>query len=201
MTYGQCRDFILKLINQYSVAGTNVDPSYNNQQDYLNRIPQIINDAMVEISTTVKKIPVTLNLTTLEGEDLGKSVRYELPENFYQFRSGDIVKTDDGRVLHTNYYTIYGKKYLVIPKKEVDDYSLTYYRYPMLLDENPDEDDELDNVLEVHQAIPYYVASMIVSYDDSFLCSLFANKYNDKLQLMHDGISAEVHPIVDAYSF
>ena len=39
MTFEQVQNQVLKLLNQYSVAGALVAPAYNNQQDYLNRVP------------------------------------------------------------------------------------------------------------------------------------------------------------------
>ena len=45
MTYGQVRDHVLMLLNQYTIAGSAVEPSYNNQQDYLARIPALVSTA------------------------------------------------------------------------------------------------------------------------------------------------------------
>ena len=201
MTYKEAKEQVLKLLNQYTKAGDAISALYNNQQDYLVRIPSFINDAMMEIATTARKIPTSLNLDALPHMDLGEDVRIELPSNFYQFKSGDTVKTDDGRVLHTNQYSLLGKRYIVIPKRELDNVRITYYRYPFLLEENPDDAATLDNAPETHFAVPFYVAAMLVAHDDAFLCSLFMNKYNDKLQNMHSGITAESHATNDAYGF
>ena len=45
MKYGELRDQVLKLLNQYTVAGAPVAETYNNQADYLKRIPSFANDA------------------------------------------------------------------------------------------------------------------------------------------------------------
>ena len=201
MNYKFIREQVLKLLNQYSVAGSQVDSDYNNQMDYLQKIPALTNDAMLEIATTVRRIPSVVRLADLDAEDIGKELRYALPEDFYQFKSGDVVKTDDGKILHTNRYSLYGKNYLVVPKDEVGEYSITYYRYPKLLDEVPADDDELDNTVETHFAIPFYVASFLVSQDDAFLCALFNNKYEDKLSKMIPDISAEIDTVQDVYGF
>ena len=201
MTYGQVRDQVLKLLNQYSVAGTLVPSSYNNQQDYLNRIPELVNDAMVEIATTARKIPALVRLADLEQEDRDNEVWYELPEDFYQLVSGSIVTTREGRTIHTNVYSLQGKSYLLIPKKEVGNHSLVYYRYPTQLSGQPSEGELLDNEPETHFAIPFYVASFLVAQDDSFLCSLFYNKYEDKLAKMGLGVTAEIRSVEDVYGF
>lgn len=205
MTFEQVQNQVLKLLNQYSVAGTLVAPAYNNQQDYLNRVASLANDAVMEIATTARKISATLDLSTLESEDAGDWVRYELPEDFYQFKTGDtLLTTDDGRLLHTNLYTISGKKCLLVPKREIEEgssYTITYYRYPKLLSEKPAPTDELDNAPETHYAVPFYVAAFLVIHDDNFLFASFYNKFEDKLAKMSAGLSVEAHSVDDVYNF
>ena len=205
MTFEQVQNQVLKLLNQYSVAGTLVAPAYNNQQDYLNRVASLANDAVMEIATTARKISATLDLSTLESEDAGDWVRYELPEDFYQFKTGDtLLTTDDGRLLHTNLYTISGKKCLLVPKREIEEgssYTITYYRYPQLLGDKPAPTDELDNAPETHYAVPFYVAAFLVIHDDSFLFASFYNKFEDKLAKMSAGLSVEARSVDDVYNF
>jgi len=205
MTFEQVQNQVLKLLNQYSVAGTPVAPSYNNQQDYLNRIASLANDAMMEIATTARKIPAVLNLSTLTGEDYGDKIRYELPEDFFQFKTGDTfsVTADGGQVLHTNLYQMQGRKYLLVPKSEIEDgvaYTITYYRYPQLLSAKPNATDELDNVPETHYAVPFYVAAFLAVQDDSFLFATLYNKYEDKLERMGQGVSVEVSTTADVFA-
>ena len=204
MTFLQLQNHVLKLINQYSIAGSPVLNSYNNQQDYINRIASLANDAITEIATTARKIPVILDLADLIPEDTGKMLRYELPEDFYQFKTGDtLLTTEEGFVLHTNVYSEQGRKHLFVPKKEIErgnSYTVTYYRYPRLLDaDDPGEDTELDTEPETHYAVAYYVASFLVPDDSAFLCSLLYNKYEDKLAKMGPGVSAEAHQTANEY--
>jgi hypothetical protein len=208
MTYGQIKNQVLQLLNQYTVAGTHVASSYNNQQDYLNRIPSLVNDALIEIATTMRKIPAFLTISEDDDyEEFGDRVKIELPEDFYQFKTGDtFLKTEEGHVFHTNRYQIQGRNYLLIPRRELEKhktYTLTYYRYPRLLDLTAtiDEDTELDNVPETHTAIPFYVAAFLVIQDDAFLYASFYNKYEDKLQKMLPDLSAEARQTADDYTF
>lgn len=201
MTYKQVRDLTLKLLMQYSIAGSTIPGVYNNQQDYLLRIPGLVNDAVMEIATTVRKIPEFVDLSAAPKEEFGNQVRVTLPDDFYQFMSGSVMKTKRGELVHTNAFRIQGKNYMLLPKDELENYQIIYYRYPKQLSENPADEDELDNVPETHHAIPYYVASMLVSYDDAFLCSLMMNAYNDKVQKMYPDIAAEAHQVSDRYSF
>ena len=203
MTYEQVEKQVLQLLNQYTVAGAPVAESYNNQKDYLLRIPGLVNDAMMEIATTVKKIQEVVDLDTLSCEVIGDKLRYELPEDFYQFKTGDTFVTvmDDGRMLHTNRYSIQGRNYMLVPRDEVDSgafHTITYYRYPHLLSDKPDADEELDNTVDTHFAIPYYVAAFLVIHDDNFQFASFYNKYEDKLQKMSPGLSVEMTQASDA---
>ena len=201
MNYGQVRDQVLKLLNQYTRAGARVEPSYNNQQDYLNRIPGLVNDAMMEIATTVRKIPTTIALEELPAQQVGEEMRYQLPERFWQFVSGSVVTTREGRTLPTNCCTIHGRHYLYLPLEQAGSCFVTCYRYPDLLSDQPADTDALDNAPETHFAIPFYVASYLVAGEDNFLCALFYNKYEDKLSKMSQGLTAQVRPVDDSYRF
>ena len=128
-------------------------------------------------------------------------MRYELPDDFYQLVSGSVVRTLDGRTLHTNLYSTQGRKYLLVPASEAGSYAVTYYRYPKLLGEKPDKDAELDNEVETHYAIPFYVAAHLAMHDDSFLYASLYNKYEDKLAKMGAGVHAEVRRADDVYGF
>lgn len=201
MNYGQVRDQVLKLLDQYSVAGQVVAPTYNNQEDYLNRIPSLANDAIMQIATTYRKIRAYMRLSDMPAEDLGKEVRYEMPGNFFRFVSGSVVRTTGGQVLHSNDYIMQGRHYLIVPKDEADDYSIEYYRYPMLLADRPQDRDELDNEPETHRAVPYYVAAFLADRDDPHLGAMLNNKYQELVQNMVPDLAAEVHTVCDSYNF
>lgn len=64
MNYGWARDYALELINQYSIAGTPIASSYNNQADYIHRIPKLLDDAQVYAATTTGKIREIVTLSS-----------------------------------------------------------------------------------------------------------------------------------------
>ena len=201
MNYGQFRDQVLKILNQYSIAGNRVLSTYNNQQDYLSRIPGFLNDAMMEIATTAKKIPVVVALSSLMSEEIGDQIRYYLPDDFYQFRTGGIVRLRDGELVHTNSYCTQGRQYLLVPKDDADSYEVSYYRYPALVPDPVTDDAELDNTPETHYAAAFYVAAHLAAHDDMELSGMLHNAYEDKLAKMSPGVHAEVHAVSDAYRF
>ena len=201
MNYGQVKNQALKLMKQYSIAGSEIPASYNKQADYLVVIPGLVNEAMMEIATTVRKLPVIVNLGDLPHEQIGAQVRYTLPDDFYQLVSGLVMRTVDGRLLHTNQFMVQGKQCLIVPAEEAGDYEITYYRYPALLPDEPDDNAMLDNTPDTHLAIPYYVASKLLMSDDEFQCALCNNTWDEKLRMMQQDINVEVRTVEDVYGF
>lgn len=203
MTYGELKNYVLQLLNQYSVAGSLVSPAYNNQADYIKRIPFLANDAITEIATTARKIPVLISLNTLQSEVVDNQTRFTLPDDFFQFQSGSVVRTVKGHYLHTNVYSLQGRKYLLVPTKELEqgDYDVVYYRYPNLLPAEPTDSTELDNTPETHPAVGLYVASQLVGGEDAYLSTKYTNQYADRVQNLMPDITAEAHPADDVYQF
>ena len=201
MTFGKVRDFVLRLLNQYSSAGTPVAESYNCQADYLDRIPQLVNDAMMEIATTARKIPESLELRDLEPEEYGSNMlRYKLPEDMFEIVTGGVLHRDEhGLITPFTGYRLQGREYILLPRDMKGEFILEYNRYPRTLSDPPAEDEELDGEPITHQAIPYYVAAFLVDHDDAFLYATFYNKYEDKLAKMLPNIRMEYQPINDVY--
>ena len=200
MTYGQVKSYILQLLNQETIAGGTVADNYNCQADYLLRIPHLINDAMTEIATTARKIPAVLDLSEIPPEEFGDRLRYQLPDDFYQFKSGGSLQLADGRVVRTEVVRMQGGRFLLLPRRPAGQVTVEYWRYPHLLSETPDELDELDNEPETHQAVAYYAAAQMASHDNAFLYASLYNKYEDKLEKMSGGVWGDLGGVEDAYS-
>ena len=96
MLYSEIKRETLGHINQYSMAGSKVPASYNNQEDYLLRLPVLINEGVLNIRTLVKPEPVAFRLTS--GDDYGDMTRYELPEDFWSLKTGGVS------VIHNNHF-------------------------------------------------------------------------------------------------
>ena len=92
-------------------------------------------------------------------------------------------------------------KAAAIPAEEAGDYEITYYRYPALSPDEPDDNAMLDNTPDTHLAIPYYVASKLLMSDDEFQCALCNNTWDEKLRMMQQDINVEVRTVEDVYGF
>ena len=200
MLYSEIKRETLGHINQYSMAGSQVSPSYNNQADYLNRIPLLINEGIVNIRTLVKPAPEIFNLVS--GDDLGDMIRYELPDDFWMLKTGGVTRVRDNHFEKTNQYMLQGRKYILIPQGFKAKYSVEYYRYPnrLPIDKTPDNFD-LDEDIEVIQTATYYAAANLVLLEDEFAYSSLYNDYESRLARISRGLTAEVQPVQDVYLF
>lgn len=199
MLYSDIERATLSHIYQYSVTGVPVASSYNNQADYLNRIPLYINEALVNIRTLVKPEPVIFPLEN--GEAYGGMIRYELPDNFWSLRTGGVSVIRGGRYEPTNEYKLQGKKYILVPADAEGTYSVEYYRYPEQLPLDAKDSYELDEDLEVIQAATYYAAANLVLQEDEFLYASLYNEYETRMGRISRGIAVEVSTVQDAYGF
>lgn len=201
MTYNQIRDRSLKLINQYSIAGDQIASTYNNQQDYLYRIPSLVNDAMLAISTSTRLLRCWVAAEDLSYEVLANQRIYDMPMDFWQFESGGFrgIGRDGTVEKYTNYQFI-GDRQIMIPNADAENLLLVEYcRRPELLPEDPDGKEELDVPEEAQAAIPYYVAAHLVMQDDSFQYASLYNEWETKLDRLSELTRTELPEVDDQY--
>lgn len=199
MRYADIKRAVLSHIDQYSMTGDVIQPTYNSQGDYLNRIPIFINEALVNIRTTFKPSPIVVPLEN--GEDGGRFITYSLPSDFWSLRSGGVFKVNGGRFEKTNEYRLSGRGKIIVPSREKGQYFIEYYRYPMQLplDGSLTDDFEVDEDIDVIQAATYFAAAQLVIREDEFMYATLYNEYDGRLSRLTNGVSAEVHPVEDAY--
>ena len=199
MKYNQARDFTLQLINQYSVAGVKIAETYNNQADYLKRIPVLLNDAAMQAATTTAPIRVMDNLTNLRCDDNGAWHVYTMPEDCYEICSGGLIQFDGDELRRFHKYHPIGKNKIAVPKDLGGEIHVEYFRYPRLLDAEPSGEDELDNTLAVQMALPYYAAAQLVMQDDAFAFSALSNEFETRLARLSERVHTDLTSIEDAY--
>lgn len=200
MTYKWARDFVLQLLNQYSVAGSKVADSYNNQADYLAKIPKMLDDAQVYVATSTGKIRTITDMSSLTRKTVGEWTLYELPEDCWQICSGGLIRADGPQLHRYSKYRLLGDNGVAVPKELDGELLLEYFRYPALLGDDPVDSANLDNTVEAQMAVPYYAAAMLVMQDDAFVYSALMNEFESKLARMGERRQAELTVIEDAYS-
>ena len=199
MTYGQLKKDVLSLINQYSIAGRVIEPTYNNQADYLMRIPGFANDAQVLIATTAKPIPSAVKLCDLDQEAIGNSTLYTMPGNFFRFRTASILDMSGQDLVRIPIEGYLMDSQFILSGADPHQCIAEYYRYPCLLDENPADDARLDNTEDAQRIIPYYVAAHLVMYDDSYAHSALHNEFETSLSRLTRGVVTTLESVQDVY--
>ena len=210
MTYGECRELSLNLIHQESIAGTDIPGTYNNQQDYFNKIPGLINAAQMDIATTTKPIPEEVTLGELKEreayEEKNGNFIYTLPEDLWQRRGSGLLvpipypsQYQGLRFRRYNRLRMIGTDRLILTERLPGDTILEYYRYPHELPADVEDNTMLDNVREAQVIIPYYVAAHVVMYDDAFLYATLQNEYSAKKEALRELPHTEVDTVQDVY--
>ena len=199
MNYKWAKDFTLQLINQYSVAGQKIADTYNNQADYLNRIPALLDDAQMQAATTTASIRELDNINNLRCDDNGSWLVYTLPENCWQMSSGGLIQYDGEEFRRFHRYHPVGKNKIAVPKGITGEVQVEYLRYPCLLGANPKDEDELDNTLAVQMALPYYAAAQLVMLDDAFAFSALSNEFESRLARLAERPHTDLNTVEDAY--
>ena len=216
MEYGTIKRSVLELINQSTIAGESVALTYNNQADYVLRIPNLINQGIMKIRTTVFPDRRTTELT--DGTRRGNEMLYPLPANCRSLVSGGVWKVSHHCAERTNEYSLLGKSILLPARPirspepeyviggwtvEVHDggYFIEYFAYPEQLPADPTDDYPLMETPEVIQAAEYYAAAMLVLMEDEFTYSTLMREFEERRTAMRPPLTAEVHPVHDAYGF
>lgn len=194
MTYGELKDYVLQLLNTYSVAGSKVLLSYNDQADLIGRIPALTRDGLYYITTTVRRLRASAELTG--AEKLGTWLVYDLPEDCYQLCGGLIQITGDGAARIRDYQILAGHQVAV---NEPGTYVAEYFRYPAVPEGTPADDEELDCPPEVGAAVACYVAAHLAMEDNNYLHGALYNEFERKLLRLQEGPFVECGVTADVY--
>lgn len=201
MKYGEFKDYVLQLINQYSANGDELEASYNDQADYIMRIPHLLNAAMLDITANAQPLVGVMHPMEELQEDLGNGwTRVTVPEDFMRMTEDGIPVIRHGRQTRIKaYYLVGGDK--VDIRNDLMRYGvLEYCREPVRVDTTPGagiDSVALDGSLEAQTAAAYYVAAMLVLQDDAFAYSALRNEYDDRLSSMKKRLRAESYFVED----
>ena len=201
MNYQWARDFTLQMINQYSMSGKKIPETYNNQADYLIRIPKLLDDAAMQAATTTAPIRELDNINNLSCDDNGGWLVYTLPANCWQMCSGGLIQYDGRTFRRFRRYHPVGKNKIAVPKGLTGEVQVEYLRYPRLLGTDPKDEDELDNTLAVQMALPYYAAAQLVLQDDSYAFSALSNQFEARLARLTERPQTDLCTVEDGYDW
>jgi hypothetical protein len=207
MTIRECMDAAYQLLNEYSIAGEVVHLSYNDQADLENRMVNLINAAQMEIAKTVRPID---EMATFVVDDHNFRKGWEtipLPYNFDRIVSVRFLEEGDRpwrepEFYRTNRYRQLEDGTLYFPTDRKGTYVVEYQRFPIRYSADVDKNTGLDNTPDTHEAIPYYVASMLAIDDNQYAYAAFQNEWEKQLARMNNKPPhVESGMVDDAYGF
>lgn len=196
MTYGQVKRAALRLLNASTVAGSEIPLSYNEQADLVLAMPSLVDDAVMQIATTVKKIPAAVCLDELDRTAAGGYELVTLPPDCWRLMNGGLLRASGGTRFHD--YRLLGHQ-LMLPAGETGLWA-EYWRYPASVGNEPDDAVPLDNSPDTHSAIPYFVAGQLVLYDDAFRYAALHNEWESRLRRIGEAVFTERSQVRDAYA-
>jgi len=216
MTVADCIDKTLQLLNQYSIAGSIVPLSYNDQSDTISRMINLINDAQMQMATTVKPIHETLTIEVPEApnsepyKDLSFNIKDLIPEGEELYYAAELLFTPsfghDRRMINASKYKWVGDDVLLLPNRPAGTYTLLYWRFPTRFDplmtpavraETP-----LDNTPDTHEMIPFFVGAMIALDENPKTYFSLFNEWETRLsRLGNKPPHAEQTQVQDVYNF
>lgn len=200
MNIKECKDEALKLIERYSVSGQTVALSYNGQSDYMLRMNGLINDALMTIATTVKKIEAEYKVTrTADEKDVW--VEYTMPDDFYQRADAGVIYRDNEKLAFGSEYRWKSDRKFLVKSGVGGEISVMYNRYPVKVTAALPETTELDNSKDTHISIPYYAAAMLTQQDNPYLSATLYNVYETKLSRISEDVYTHNEPVSDVYKF
>jgi len=213
MKVKECVENALRLLNQYSIAGSVIAESYNAQGDDIARMVSLINDAEMEIAKTVRPISEKFYFeVTKENQHTGW-YEIEKPEDYDRFCAikfmrplGSSGKYHVPEFVDASEYRQLEDGTIYLPTDVIGKYLIEYYRFPVHLDPTMSDADmavtDLDNLPDTHEAIPYFVASMIALDSNTYAYAALNNAWETRLaRLNNKPARAENHVVTDVYGF
>ncbi|MBP3634216.1 MAG: hypothetical protein J6J43_06555 [Oscillospiraceae bacterium] len=197
MTYGELKDFVLQLLNRYSIAGSTIDHSYNDQADIIGRIPALVRDGLHYMATTCRRLREVAPLS--HPEKVGAYLLYQLPDDCYQLCGGLLHLQPDGDVTRYRRYRLVGGRQLLVPAQDKGTFMVEYFRYPCVQGGIPADEDFLDCPPEAQTALAYYVAAHLAMEDNNYLHAALHNEFEMKMLRLQEGQLAECGVVEDVY--
>ena len=199
MTYIELKRKVLELMNQYSVAGTAISPAYNNQSDYIRRIPGLLNDALLRIRTEARPRIATHSFSN-EGQQYGDKRMFSLPHGYRGIKTGGVYRIVDGKFEAFGQYRLLGESRILFPDDNAS-YMIEYYADPDYLPADPSDEYCADEDPEILTAACYFAAAMLVVDKNEYHYAALYNEFTRRLTGLVRPQTAEITPIVDVYGF
>lgn len=199
MTYLEFKNKVLELINQRTIAGNEIALSYNNQDDYVLRIPALLNSVQQALATTTRPLYASMRLDWDKAEKRDGFYIFTMPDDFWQMVGRGIPVLKSGQFTMYHRYRWMGRNKLVIPAKDKAEMEIHYHRFAVPVPADPEDDYKLDLMPDAEEAAAYFVAANLVIHDNAFLYSALYNEYEARRLQMFERPQTEYDHIEDVY--
>lgn len=225
MNYGEVRDRSLQLMNQYSLAGDVIERTYNNQADYLKRIPGLVDEAVMDIATEIRPIQEYRELRLDRTRDRLGMPTFVLPDDLMDIVPGGflVVERDDEMPQYDSGWARPDEHHVIFPRRGKHFNGrvfLEYYRRPHSVmdcvregcpftgttcdktapsEVEPPDCAPIDNDPITHSVIPYYVAAHLFLGEDNFAYASLYNEWMAKRGRLAQAPQPHRHTVVDTY--
>lgn len=195
MTYGEIKRKVLEKIDRATINGAAIPASYNGQSDALQRIPGLINEAVMAICTEQHRYTGYFAPKAEEGTPFGKLIRYPLPENFYSLQGGSVFRMKGRDAQSYTRARIVGREIILPP----GDFLVEYWRYPDLLPDDPADTYDYRMALEILHAAMCFAAARLVVTEDESLYNALMRDYRAWLEALDVPFWTETTKVADVY--
>lgn len=200
MTYGEFKILVLKHIDQYTVAGEKVPLSYNNQADFVNKIPELTNIVLRMLATTTA--PLTETVAASSFADAmpmpGGWSKITLPKDFWRINgSGLLTMEESGLSINGNYRFLTNRD-LIVRTSEIPSMLIRYDRYPRRVKGVDNETLDCDDA--VADCASFYVGAQLMRTEDPYVYQSMMNEYSSMMAQIAKPITAEYVRSQDVYS-
>ncbi|MDO5445805.1 MAG: hypothetical protein Q4F31_09335 [Eubacteriales bacterium] len=196
MLFGELKNRVLQLAFNYSLAGTPIPSTYNNQADYLAMIPGLVNEAQMDIAISHKRIAASKALSDMTSTLSGGFDKYSWPSDCWQPFSNGLL---DPLTLMRFPAVRYMPDCFYVPSGTPGTYLFEYWRYPEAVSSATADATELDNTPDVHECLPYYVACGLLLYDDAYRAQEMRNEFLLRISKLREPLWLEPQPIINRY--
>lgn len=200
MTYGEFKTLVLKHIDQYTVAGEKVPLSYNNQADFVNKIPELTNIVLRMIATTTAPITETISASALADvmEMPGGWSKITMPKDFWRIHGSGILLMGGEELEISGNYRFLTNKEILVKTSEVSSMLIRYDRYPRKVQGVDAE--LLDCEDAVADCASFYVGAQLMRTEDPYVYQSMMNEYSSMMAQIATPITAEYVRAKDVYS-
>lgn len=169
MNIGQIKTKAIQLIREYSNNGNLI--TENDNADYLLSMNSFVNDAQFDLCSIRPIIKKTVLSEPIEVT--GALKRYQMPTDFMGFK-----ELKNGDYQFTNFD--WEGKVMIIPAYYDGEFTLWYYAFPSVIDNETEDSTELEIDLDMQMIIPYYVAGRVIITENVELSNILLAEYEAK---------------------